>query len=58
MVVDAGGRLYLAKDSRTTGDRISAMYPRLPEWREIRNSVDPHRVFMSDMARRLALVID
>jgi decaprenylphospho-beta-D-ribofuranose 2-oxidase len=31
------------------------MYPRLDEWRAIRERVDPDRIFMSDMARRLEL---
>jgi decaprenylphospho-beta-D-ribofuranose 2-oxidase len=31
------------------------MYPRLPQWREIRAKLDPERVITSDMARRLGL---
>ncbi|MCZ4558447.1 FAD-binding oxidoreductase [Rhodococcus maanshanensis] len=55
-VLAAGGRLYFAKDSRTTPDRIARMYPRLDEWRKVRDGVDPDRVFASDLARRLRLV--
>jgi decaprenylphospho-beta-D-ribofuranose 2-oxidase len=55
MVLDAGGRLYLAKDSRMTPAAFRRMYPRLDEWLAIRAEVDPHRVFVSDLARRLDL---
>ncbi len=56
MVLAVGGRLYLAKDSRMTPERFAQMYPRLDEWREIRDRIDPERVFISDQARRLDLV--
>ncbi|QDP95863.1 FAD-binding oxidoreductase [Microlunatus elymi] len=55
MVAEADGRLYLAKDSRMTPESFAAMYPRLDEWRKIRNAVDPDRVLVSDQARRLGL---
>lgn len=35
-VLDAGGRLYFAKDSRAKAQHIPQMYPRLDEWRAIR----------------------
>ncbi|WP_019818646.1 FAD-binding oxidoreductase [Saccharomonospora saliphila] len=54
-VLAAGGRLYTAKDSRTSPEVFHRMYPRLDEWRKIRDSVDPDRIFLSDMARRLEL---
>jgi decaprenylphospho-beta-D-ribofuranose 2-oxidase len=50
-----GGRLYAAKDSRTTPATFQAMYPRLAEWQRTRDAIDPDRVFVSDMARRLCL---
>ncbi|PWW62114.1 FAD-binding oxidoreductase [Actinokineospora spheciospongiae] len=54
-VLAAGGRLYLAKDSRTDPDTLQQMYPRLDEWRKVRSSVDPDGLFVSDQSRRLGL---
>jgi decaprenylphospho-beta-D-ribofuranose 2-oxidase len=55
-VVEAGGRLYLTKDSRMDPALLGAMYPRLDEWRKVRDAVDPDGVLASDHARRLGLV--
>lgn len=55
LVLGAGGRLYLAKDSRARKETVHRMYPRIDEWRALRARVDPHGVFTSDQARRLAL---
>ncbi|ORV53227.1 decaprenylphosphoryl-beta-D-ribose oxidase [Mycolicibacter engbaekii] len=55
-VLEFGGRLYTAKDSRTTAENFHAMYPRIDEWIAVRRKVDPDGVFASDMARRLELV--
>lgn len=55
LVLDAGGRHYLAKESRTTAEAVRRGYPRFEEWRAVRASVDPDGVFASDMSRRLNL---
>lgn len=54
-VAAAGGRLYLAKDSRMPFEMMPLTYPRLAEWRGIRDDVDPHGLFQSDLGRRLRL---
>ena len=56
IVLAAGGRHYLAKDAHTSPRSIALGYPRLGEWRRVRDGVDPERVWQSDLARRLALV--
>jgi len=54
-VLAAGGRLYLAKDSRMSPAMMAASYPRLAEWQRHRDAMDPNGVFTSDLARRLSL---
>jgi decaprenylphospho-beta-D-ribofuranose 2-oxidase len=54
-VAGAGGRVYLAKDSRLRPELLAAMYPRLDDFRALRAALDPRGVFVSDLARRLRL---
>jgi FAD/FMN-containing dehydrogenase len=56
IVLDHGGRLYLAKDSLTTATAFARMYPRLDEFRQVKALVDPDGRFISDQARRLGLI--
>jgi decaprenylphospho-beta-D-ribofuranose 2-oxidase len=56
MVLDAGGRHYLAKDSHVAPSAVRRGYPRFDEWMTTRDEMDPHGVWRSDLARRLGLV--
>jgi decaprenylphospho-beta-D-ribofuranose 2-oxidase len=54
-VAAAGGRVCLAKDSRMRPETVTAMYPGLADFRELRARLDPAGAFRSDLSRRLGL---
>jgi decaprenylphospho-beta-D-ribofuranose 2-oxidase len=54
-VLAAGGRHYLAKDSRAVPATIEAGYPGLADFRALRREIDPRGVLVSDLSRRLQL---
>jgi decaprenylphospho-beta-D-ribofuranose 2-oxidase len=56
IVTDAGGRVYLAKDSRLPSELVREMYPGLDRFRELQARMDPSGVLQSDMSRRLRLL--
>lgn len=55
LVLDHGGRLYLAKDALMTAETFSTMYPQLEQFRNMCDTYDPHKMLNSNMARRLRL---
>jgi decaprenylphospho-beta-D-ribofuranose 2-oxidase len=55
LVLEAGGRVYLAKDSRVPPDVLAQMYPGLEEFRKLRAELDPAGLLASDLSRRLGL---
>lgn len=52
---DAGGRIYLAKDSVQSAATFRATYPRLGEFEAVLAERDPTGVFASDLSRRLGI---
>lgn len=56
MVAEAGGRVYLAKDTVTDPRLITSMYPELEQWRRTRRGLDPEGRWTSALADRLGLV--
>jgi decaprenylphospho-beta-D-ribofuranose 2-oxidase len=56
LVADAGGRVYLSKDSRLRPELVPQMYPELERWRGVVRRLDPDGVMQSDLSRRLDLV--
>jgi decaprenylphospho-beta-D-ribofuranose 2-oxidase len=55
-VARAGGKVYLAKDSRLRAGVAREMYRMLPAWREVRSSLDPHQRLRSNLSQRLGLI--
>ena len=55
MVMEAGGRIYLGKDSFTDAATFRAMYPNVDRWRQIKAKYDPQGVFTSNLGRRVGL---
>ena len=53
VVIEAGGRVYLAKDAVTRAEDFQKMMPRLKEWQAVRDRWDPERRFRSALSARL-----
>jgi decaprenylphospho-beta-D-ribofuranose 2-oxidase len=56
LVLQYGGRVYLTKDVRLTGDTLARMYPQLPAFREVLAQINPEGKVRSLQAERLGLV--
>lgn len=54
-VAAAGGRVYLAKDSRMRAEMTHHMYPDLGSWRSARARLDPAERLRSNLSERLGL---
>jgi decaprenylphospho-beta-D-ribofuranose 2-oxidase len=58
VVADAGGRVYLSKDSRLRPDLLPQMYPDLAGWQAVRRRLDPEGRLCSDLSRRVWTLCD
>ncbi|MGL4398133.1 MAG: FAD-binding protein [Hyphomicrobium sp.] len=55
LVVDAGGRLYLAKDARQSRATFESGYPALAAFRDFRRGIDADRRIVSKLSTRLGV---
>jgi FAD/FMN-containing dehydrogenase len=55
IVLEYGGRIYLAKDACLSPEQFEAMYPEAGHFKAVLRRVDPNGVMQSDMSRRLNL---
>jgi decaprenylphospho-beta-D-ribofuranose 2-oxidase len=55
IVLEHGGRVYLAKIAELKPEIFRAMYPRLCEWERIKTKLDPTNRFRSDLSSMLEL---
>lgn len=56
IVLEHGGRVYLAKDACLNAEKCAAMYPNVPRFREIKRQLDPQQRIASSLGRRVGLV--
>jgi decaprenylphospho-beta-D-ribofuranose 2-oxidase len=52
-VAEQGGKVNLGKDERLPRDLFHVMYPKAAQFWLLKEKLDPNRLFMSDMGRRL-----
>jgi decaprenylphospho-beta-D-ribofuranose 2-oxidase len=56
IVRDSGGRVYLAKDAVLRPEVFAGLYPKLDQFRAIKQKLDPRGRLSSSLARRLRIV--
>jgi len=55
IVINHGGRIYLAKDARLKADNFKLMYPNAASWLQQKQLLDPNNCFSSSLSQRLHL---
>lgn len=55
VVLNFGGRIYLAKDAALSAEGFRKMYPRYDEWQVVKTKFDPTNVFSSHLSQRLKI---
>ncbi|HEV2176555.1 MAG TPA: FAD-binding oxidoreductase [Terriglobia bacterium] len=55
IVLDCGGRVYLAKDAVMRPETFAASYRKLDQFREVKQKLDPNGLLSSSQARRLRI---
>lgn len=55
VVMEHGGRVYLAKDARLSPEAFRTMYPEFPRWRKVKAAIDPEYRLSSSLSRRLQI---
>lgn len=55
IVLNHGGRVYLAKDATLDAESVRTMYPRLEKWERTKYQLDPVNRFQSSLSRRLKI---
>ena len=55
VMLEFGGRVYLAKDALVNAETFSRMYPRLNEFKQIKQQLDPQAIFRSQQSDRVGI---
>ena len=55
VVIQYGGRVYLAKDARLSATSFRQMYPKFPQWLEVKSRIDRDNRFTSLLSQRLQI---